>query len=55
MFMSKDWIDNIYTPTNQQRLRESYKTVCETLQKCGIPYVEAVAGFFVWVDFRQVI
>ena len=38
---------------NQASLRDSYSVLSSALKAAGIPFVEAVAGMFVWVDLRQ--
>lgn len=38
---------------NQKRLAEAYRRITTSLDRLGIPYVKAQAGFFVWADMRK--
>ncbi|KAK3734155.1 hypothetical protein QZH41_017125, partial [Actinostola sp. cb2023] len=49
------WIDNVYIPTNHQRLTECYGIVCDGLKKAAIPYMESYSGLFIWADFRELV
>ena len=48
-----DWLDNVYFPTNQKRLKMARDYVCSELATIGISSFPAVGGLYVWVDFRE--
>ncbi|KAI1711660.1 aminotransferase class I and II domain-containing protein [Ditylenchus destructor] len=48
-----DWVQNVYIPTNFQRLRNAREFVLHHLDKLGLPYMKPMAGFYVLVDFRK--
>ncbi|XP_070568307.1 1-aminocyclopropane-1-carboxylate synthase-like protein 1 [Ptychodera flava] len=47
-----EWINNVFFPTNHQRLRESHQCISDGLTKLGIPHLHRSAGLFIWADFR---
>ena len=48
-----DWLDKIYIPTNQKRLREANEFVTKELTDLGIDVVPAQGGLYVWADFGK--
>ncbi|XP_071955310.1 1-aminocyclopropane-1-carboxylate synthase-like protein 1 [Antedon mediterranea] len=53
MLKDEDWVDNVYYPTNQKRLKEGYEIVTRELKSIGVPYLEACSGLYVYCDFRK--
>ncbi|XP_068673668.1 1-aminocyclopropane-1-carboxylate synthase-like protein 1 isoform X1 [Montipora foliosa] len=51
----KEWLDSVFIPANQHRLRNAYKMTCDALLEVGIPFLEAECSLFVWVDFRELV
>lgn len=47
-----DWVEN-YINMNRMRLGGAYKRMTARLDEMGVPYMEAEAGFFVWIDLRK--
>ena len=50
-----DWLDNVFIPTNQKRLREANEFVTRALKNLGVDVFPAQAGLYVWADFRKYI
>ncbi|KAI1712282.1 aminotransferase class I and II domain-containing protein [Ditylenchus destructor] len=48
-----DWVQNVYIPTNLQRLRSARDFVLHHLDKLGLPYMKPMAGFYVLVNFQK--
>ncbi|XP_006815690.1 1-aminocyclopropane-1-carboxylate synthase-like protein 1, partial [Saccoglossus kowalevskii] len=48
----KEWLNNVFFPTNHQRLRETYQCMSDGLTKLGIAHLHRSAGLFIWADFR---
>ena len=48
-----DWLDTIYFPTNQERLRKAKNFVCSELNEIGVQCLPSVGGLYVWVDLRE--
>ena len=48
------WIDE-YMRTSRRLLRESYEALAGLLRAAAIPFVEAHAGMFVWIDLRRLL
>lgn len=52
MLRDDSWVKN-YISENRSRLRRAYCLFTGMLDKHAVPYIEADAGFFVWVDLRE--
>jgi 1-aminocyclopropane-1-carboxylate synthase len=48
------WLDE-YMRTSRRLLRESYEALAGILRAAEIPFVEARAGMFVWIDLRRLL
>jgi aspartate/methionine/tyrosine aminotransferase len=46
------WTDH-FLAENQSRILERCRLLQATLDDCGVPYLSATAGLFVWMDMRQ--
>ncbi|XP_075067940.1 1-aminocyclopropane-1-carboxylate synthase-like protein 1 isoform X2 [Mixophyes fleayi] len=53
LLRDRDWLDNVFFPTNKQRLEESQKTLVVGLKDIGIPVLNWSTGIYVWADFRN--
>jgi hypothetical protein len=53
VFRNTVWIDEVFLPTHQQRLREAANKTRNTLVSLGVQVRPAQAGFFLWADFRR--
>ncbi|XP_015709027.2 1-aminocyclopropane-1-carboxylate synthase-like protein 1 [Coturnix japonica] len=49
----RDWLDNVFLPTNKKRLKEAQKLLVDGLADIGIPVLSSSGGLFVWADFRK--
>ncbi|XP_067418306.1 1-aminocyclopropane-1-carboxylate synthase-like protein 1 [Emydura macquarii macquarii] len=49
----RDWLDNVYFPTNKKRLREAQNILVDGLTEIGIPVLKSSGGLYVWADFRK--
>eukprot|EP00210_Caulerpa_lentillifera_P003736 g3569.t1 len=52
MLSDLDFVDKFFKE-NKQRLKKSYTILTDGLKEIGIPFQEANAGLFVWVDLRE--
>ncbi|XP_069067742.1 1-aminocyclopropane-1-carboxylate synthase-like protein 1 [Pleurodeles waltl] len=53
MLSDRDWLDNVFFPTNKRRLREAQNILVNGLNEIGIPVHRSSGGLFVWADFRK--
>lgn len=49
----RDWLDNVYFPTNKRRLKEARSILVDGLAEIGIPVLKSSGGLYVWADFRK--
>ncbi|XP_037240959.1 1-aminocyclopropane-1-carboxylate synthase-like protein 1 isoform X3 [Falco rusticolus] len=49
----RDWLDNVFFPTNKKRLKEAQNILVDGLADVGIPILKSSAGLYVWADFRK--
>uniref|UniRef100_H3ASI1 Aminotransferase class I/classII large domain-containing protein n=1 Tax=Latimeria chalumnae TaxID=7897 RepID=H3ASI1_LATCH len=49
----REWLNNIFLPTNRRRLREAQRILVAGLTELEIPVLKNSAGLFVWADFRK--
>ena len=52
LFLNAVWLDEVFLPVHQQRLRDAANKTRDTLVSLGIQVRPAQAGFFLWADFR---
>uniref|UniRef100_A0A8B9NAG4 Aminotransferase class I/classII large domain-containing protein n=1 Tax=Accipiter nisus TaxID=211598 RepID=A0A8B9NAG4_9AVES len=50
----RDWLDNVFFPTNKKRLKEAQNILVDGLADVGIPVLKSSGGLYVWADFRKV-
>lgn len=53
LFPNAVWLDEVFLPIHQQRLRDAANKTRDTLVSLGIEVRPAQAGFFLWADFRR--
>ncbi|KAM6210819.1 1-aminocyclopropane-1-carboxylate synthase-like protein 1 isoform 1-T2 [Sarcoramphus papa] len=49
----RDWLDNVFFPTNKKRLKEARNILVDGLAAVGIPVLKSSGGLYVWADFRK--
>ncbi|KAM7123893.1 LOW QUALITY PROTEIN: 1-aminocyclopropane-1-carboxylate synthase-like protein 1 [Ciconia maguari] len=49
----RDWLDNVFFPTNKKRLKEAQNILVDGLADVGIPVLKSSGGLCVWADFRK--
>ncbi|ELT96143.1 hypothetical protein CAPTEDRAFT_208240 [Capitella teleta] len=49
----KDWLDNVYFPTNYRRLKESHSYMEKRLTSLGITCHAAKSGFFIYANLSK--
>lgn len=49
----REWLNNVFFPTNKKRLKEAQNTLVGGLAKLGIPVLKSSGGLYVWADFRK--
>ncbi|XP_074660457.1 1-aminocyclopropane-1-carboxylate synthase-like protein 1 [Tubulanus polymorphus] len=50
----KEWLDDVYFPTNLRRMKECYDYMSKRLKSIGIPVLDGKGAFFLWVQFGKV-
>ncbi|XP_022106369.1 1-aminocyclopropane-1-carboxylate synthase-like protein 1 [Acanthaster planci] len=53
LLSDKDWLNNVFFPTNNKRLREAHKVTTDTLDEIGIPYLNRPSGLYVYANFKK--
>ncbi|MEE6466611.1 hypothetical protein FKM82_007009 [Ascaphus truei] len=53
LLSDRDWLENVFFPTNKQRLKDSWKMLVTGLRGLGIPVLKHSAGLYVWADLRK--
>ncbi|XP_075410064.1 putative inactive 1-aminocyclopropane-1-carboxylate synthase-like protein 2 [Tenrec ecaudatus] len=53
LLQSREWIDNVYHPTNCSRLREAHKFVTDELKALDIPFLNRGSGLYVWINLKK--
>uniref|UniRef100_A0A8B9BVB8 Aminotransferase class I/classII large domain-containing protein n=1 Tax=Anser brachyrhynchus TaxID=132585 RepID=A0A8B9BVB8_9AVES len=49
----RDWMDNVFFPTNKKRLKEAQNLLVDGLADIGVPVLKSSGGLYVWADFRK--
>uniref|UniRef100_A0A8D0BXF7 Aminotransferase class I/classII large domain-containing protein n=1 Tax=Salvator merianae TaxID=96440 RepID=A0A8D0BXF7_SALMN len=49
----RDWLNNVFFPTNKRRLKEAQNILVSGLAEMGIPVLKSSGGLYVWADFRK--
>ncbi|XP_075683823.1 1-aminocyclopropane-1-carboxylate synthase-like protein 1 [Rhinoderma darwinii] len=49
----RDWLENVFFPTNKELLRNSQTTLVTGLEELRIPVIHRSTGMYVWADFRK--
>ncbi|XP_020640776.2 1-aminocyclopropane-1-carboxylate synthase-like protein 1 isoform X1 [Pogona vitticeps] len=49
----REWLDNVFFPTNRRRLKEAQNILVDGLAEIGIPVLKSSGGLYVWADFRK--
>ncbi|XP_048806787.1 1-aminocyclopropane-1-carboxylate synthase-like protein 1 isoform X3 [Lagopus muta] len=49
----REWLDNVFFPTNKKRLKEAQNLLVDGLADIGIPVLKSSGGLYVWADFRK--
>ncbi|XP_010154756.1 PREDICTED: 1-aminocyclopropane-1-carboxylate synthase-like protein 1, partial [Eurypyga helias] len=53
LLRDRDWLDNVFFPTNKKRLKEAQNILVDGLADLGIPVLKSSGGLYVWADFRK--
>ncbi|XP_072322675.1 1-aminocyclopropane-1-carboxylate synthase-like protein 1 isoform X2 [Scyliorhinus torazame] len=53
LLRDRDWINQVFLPTNRARLKTAHKYITTELTAMGVPFLNRHAGLFVWIDFRK--
>ncbi|XP_038065085.1 1-aminocyclopropane-1-carboxylate synthase-like protein 1 isoform X2 [Patiria miniata] len=53
LLSDRDWLNNVYFPTNHKRLREAHKVTTDTLDAMGVPYLNRPSGLYVYANFKK--
>ncbi|XP_077159045.1 1-aminocyclopropane-1-carboxylate synthase-like protein 1 isoform X2 [Paroedura picta] len=49
----REWLDNVFFPTNRRRLKEAQNILVDGLEEIGIPVFKSSGGLYIWADFRK--
>ena len=50
-----EWLDEVFFPTNFQRMKCSYEYTVNRLSAMKIPVRKTKAAFFIWADFNSIL
>ncbi|XP_073533461.1 1-aminocyclopropane-1-carboxylate synthase-like protein 1 [Phyllobates terribilis] len=53
LLRDRDWLDNVFFPTNKELLRDSQTAMVTGLEELKIPVLHRSTGMYVWADFRK--
>ncbi|XP_060076859.1 1-aminocyclopropane-1-carboxylate synthase-like protein 1 [Ylistrum balloti] len=48
-----EWLDTVYFPTYQKRMRENFEIACRGLEAIGVPFYRGTAGSYIWMDLTK--
>ncbi|KAH0499946.1 putative inactive 1-aminocyclopropane-1-carboxylate synthase-like protein 2 [Microtus ochrogaster] len=52
LLQDREWINQLYLPTNHSRLRRAYLYVTKRLEKLKVPFFNGGSGLYVWINLR---
>ncbi|EPY81527.1 1-aminocyclopropane-1-carboxylate synthase-like protein 2 [Camelus ferus] len=53
LLQDREWIDNVYLPTNHSRLQEAHRFITNELKSSKIPFLSHGSGLYVWISLRK--
>lgn len=53
LLQDREWIDNVYVPTNRSRLQEAHRFITNQLKALGIPFLNRGSGLYVWMNLKK--
>uniref|UniRef100_A0A4X2L1E0 Aminotransferase class I/classII large domain-containing protein n=1 Tax=Vombatus ursinus TaxID=29139 RepID=A0A4X2L1E0_VOMUR len=53
LLRDRDWINQVYLPTNHSRLKAAHTYITDELKTLGIPFLNRNSGLYIWIDLRR--
>nr|KAF6436768.1 1-aminocyclopropane-1-carboxylate synthase-like protein (inactive) like [Molossus molossus] len=53
LLQDREWIDNVYLPTNRSRLQAAHRYITDKLKALKIPFLNRGSGLFVWINLKE--
>lgn len=53
LLQDREWIDNVYVPTNRSQLQEAHRFITNQLKALGIPFLNCGSGLYVWMNLKK--
>lgn len=53
LLQDREWIDNVYVPTNHSQLQEAHRFITNQLKALGIPFLNCGSGLYVWMNLKK--
>ncbi|XP_023617462.1 probable inactive 1-aminocyclopropane-1-carboxylate synthase-like protein 2 [Myotis lucifugus] len=53
LLQDREWIDNVYLPTNRSRMQEAHRYITNRLKTLKIPFLSRGSGLYIWVNLKE--
>nr|KAF6323932.1 hypothetical protein mMyoMyo1_000189 [Myotis myotis] len=53
LLQDREWIDNVYLPTNRSRMQEAHRYITDRLKTLKIPFLNRGSGLYIWVNLKE--
>nr|XP_036284160.1 probable inactive 1-aminocyclopropane-1-carboxylate synthase-like protein 2 [Pipistrellus kuhlii] len=53
LLQDREWIDNVYLPTNSSRMQEAHKYITNMLKTLKIPFLNRDSGLYIWINLKE--
>ncbi|XP_076970907.1 putative inactive 1-aminocyclopropane-1-carboxylate synthase-like protein 2 [Tamandua tetradactyla] len=53
LLQDREWIDNVYLPTNCSRLQVAHKYITDKLNALEIRFLSCVSGLYIWFNLKK--
>ncbi|EPQ10489.1 1-aminocyclopropane-1-carboxylate synthase-like protein 2 [Myotis brandtii] len=53
LLQDREWIDNVYLPTNRSRMQEAHRYITNRLKTLKIPFLNRGSGLYIWVNLKE--
>ncbi|XP_059567200.1 probable inactive 1-aminocyclopropane-1-carboxylate synthase-like protein 2 [Myotis daubentonii] len=53
LLQDREWIDNVYLPTNRSRMQEAHWYITNKLKTMKVPFLSRGSGLYIWVNLKE--
>ncbi|XP_036182839.1 probable inactive 1-aminocyclopropane-1-carboxylate synthase-like protein 2 [Myotis myotis] len=53
LLQDREWIDNMYLPTNRSRMQEAHRYITNKLKTLKVPFLSRGSGLYIWVNLKE--